>query len=153
MTPATTTIRNSCNHKPHDRNSYDSDSGSNNEENDLSLPPPDVNSCTTAEEIHAVLTHLTTQDAHIDSKLRTFLLKQSDLERYLARLDLVRARLGARVVAASPLSNTTLSPAETTARRVSSAVKRLDIEQYRVRAMLDLKHTEVMCARVLQQEL
>ena len=89
MTPATTT-RNSRNHKPHDRNPYDSDSGSNNEEDDLS-PPPDVNSCTTVEELHAVLTHLTAQDAHIDSKLRTLLLKKSDLEHSLARLDSLRA--------------------------------------------------------------
>jgi len=137
-TTATTTARNSLNHKPHDRNPYDSDSGSNNEEDDLSPPPPDVNSCTTIEELHAVLTHLTAQDAHIDSKLRTLLLKQSELEHSLTRLDLLRAHLGTQVVAARTLSNTMLSPAATTAQRVSSAVKRLDIEQSRVRATLEV---------------
>jgi len=138
MTHATTTARNGRNHKPHDRNPYDSDSGSNNEEYDLSRPPPDVNSCTTVEEIHAVLTHLTTRGAHIDSKLRTLLLKKSELEHSLARLHLLRAHLSTQVVAASTLSNTMFSPAATTAQRVSSAVKCLDIEQPRVRATLEV---------------
>ncbi|PUU81814.1 hypothetical protein B9Z19DRAFT_1121716 [Tuber borchii] len=82
MTPATTT-RNGHNHKAHDRNPYNSDNGSHNGEDHLLPPPLNVNSCTTVEEIHALLTHLTTQDA-----LRTFLLKQSELEHSLYELRL-----------------------------------------------------------------
>ncbi|PWW74812.1 COG4-domain-containing protein [Tuber magnatum] len=133
-----TTTTNGHNHKPRDRNPYDSDNGSNNDEDDLAPPPPDVNSCTTVEELRAALTHLTTQDARIDSKLRTLLLKQSELEHSLTRLDLLRAHLGTQVVAARTLSNTMLSPAATTAHRVSSAVRRLDIEQSRVKTTLEV---------------
>ncbi|RPB00043.1 COG4-domain-containing protein [Choiromyces venosus 120613-1] len=132
-----TTTTNGHNHKPHDRNPYDSDNDSNNED-DISPPPPDVNSCTTVEELRAALTHLTAQDARIESKLRTLLSKQSELEHSLTRLDLLRAHLGTQVVAARTLSNTMLSPAATTAQRVSSAVKRLDIEQSRVKATLEV---------------
>ncbi|PUU81802.1 hypothetical protein B9Z19DRAFT_1121708 [Tuber borchii] len=78
MTPAATT-RNGCNHKAHYLNPYDSDSGSNNEEYHLSPPPLDVNPCKTVDEIHVALTHLTTQNAYIESKLCTLLLKQSEL--------------------------------------------------------------------------
>ncbi|PUU76853.1 hypothetical protein B9Z19DRAFT_1194427 [Tuber borchii] len=48
------TTRNGRNHKTHNRNPYDSDSGTNNEDH-LSPPPPQVNSCTAVEEIHVVL--------------------------------------------------------------------------------------------------
>ncbi|CAZ84937.1 unnamed protein product [Tuber melanosporum] len=132
-----TTATNGRNHKPRDRNPYDSDDDSSNED-DFSPPPPDVNSCTTVEELRAALAHLTAQDACIDNKLRTLLLKQSELEHSLTRLDLLRAHLGTQVVAARTLSNTMLSPAATTAQRVSSSVKRLDIEQSRVRATLEV---------------
>ncbi|PUU81810.1 hypothetical protein B9Z19DRAFT_1121712 [Tuber borchii] len=93
--------RNGRNHIPYDRNSSDSNSGSNNEEDHLAPPPPDVNSWTTVDEIHVVLTYLTTQDAHTDSKLYTLLLKESELEYSLACPQLLRAHLGRQVVAAS----------------------------------------------------
>ena len=137
MAPATTTTRNGRNHKPHDRNPYHSDGGLNNEETDLSPPPPSI-LAQSLKKLHAALTHLTTQDAHTDSKLRTLLLKKSELEHSLARLHLLRAHLSTQVVAASTLSNTMFSPAATTAQRVSSAVKCLDIEQPRVRATLEV---------------
>ena len=54
------------------------------------------------KKLHAVLTHLTTQDAYTDSELRTLLLKESEPEHSLARLDLLRAHLGIQVVAANP---------------------------------------------------
>ncbi|CUS11512.1 unnamed protein product [Tuber aestivum] len=133
-----TTTTNNHSHKHHDRNPYDSDNDSNNDEDDLSPPSPDVNSCTTVEELCAALTHLTAQDARIDGKLRTLLLKQSELEHSLTRLDLLRAHLGTQVVAARTLSNTMLSPAAATAHRISSAVRRLDIEQSRVKATLEV---------------
>ena len=138
MTPATPITRNGRNHKPHDRNPYDSDSGSNNEENDLSLLPDDVNSCTTVEEIHAVLTHLTTQDPHIASKLRTLLLKKSELEhsftlRLATSTPKHTSRSGQHV-----FKHIALSPPATTAQRVSFAVKCLDIEQSRVTATLEV---------------
>ena len=137
MAPATTTTRNGRNHKPHDRNPYHSDGGLNNEETDLSPPPPSI-LAQSLKKLHAALTHLTTQDAHTDSKLRTLLLKESELEHSLARLDLLRAHLGTQVVAANTLSKNNALPARTTAQRASSDVKCLDIKQSHVGATLEV---------------
>ena len=46
---------------------------------------PDVSACPTVKELHAVLTHLTTQDAHMDSKLRMLLLKKPSTPRHTSR--------------------------------------------------------------------
>ena len=54
------------------------------------------------KKLHAVLAHLTTQDAHTDSELRTLLFKESELEHSFARLDLLRAHVGTQVVEANP---------------------------------------------------
>lgn len=121
------------------RNFRDYADSENNDNGDVSsTPPPDVNSCTSIADLHTVLAHLDVQDSRINSRLQDLLSRQSELTHSLARLDLLRAHLGTQVVAARSLSNTMLSPAATTALRVSSAVKRLDIEQSRVKATLQV---------------
>ncbi|KAF8245857.1 COG4-domain-containing protein, partial [Wilcoxina mikolae CBS 423.85] len=101
-------------------------------------PPPSVASCSTVEELQAALAYLNTQEILVASRLQTLLSTQSELSHTLSRLDLIRAHLGTQVVAARSLSNNILSIAATTANRVSSAVKRLDTEQSRVKATLEV---------------
>lgn len=101
-------------------------------------PPPDVYSCSTIAELHAALDHLNVQETLVNKRLEALLSTQQELTHSLTRLDIVRAHLGTQVVAARSLSNNMLSGAATTANRVSSAVKRLDIEQSRVKATLEV---------------
>ncbi|KAA8913258.1 COG4 transport protein-domain-containing protein [Sphaerosporella brunnea] len=101
-------------------------------------PPPSINACTTVSELQAALAHLNAQESLVSSRLQTLLLTQSELSHSFSRLDLIRAHLGTQVVAARSLSNNILSTAATTANRVSSAVKRLDTEQSRVKATLEV---------------
>lgn len=70
--------------------------------------------------------------------LNNLLTSQKDLTRELGRLDLLRAQIGSLAVATRSLSNGILSGAASTATRISGAVKRLDLEQARVRSTLDV---------------
>jgi hypothetical protein len=113
---------------------------STNEDNENANPPspPSVASCSTVEELQAALAYLNAQEILVASRFQTLLSTQSELSHTLSRLDLIRAHLGTQVVAARSLSNNILSIAATTANRVSSAVKRLDTEQSRVKATLEV---------------
>lgn len=108
------------------------------ESEDDTPPPPSIDSCTTVAELQAALSHLNAQETLVTKRLETLLSTQAELTNSLARLDIIRAHLGTQVVAARSLSNSMLSPAAATANRVSSAVKRLDIEQSRVKATLEV---------------
>ncbi|KAI5819058.1 COG4 transport protein-domain-containing protein [Pyronema omphalodes] len=104
-----------------------------------SSTPTSVSSVATASsvtELQSALAALNSHDSTVTTRLKTHLSTQTSLTHTLSRLDLIRAHLGTQVVSARSLSTTTLSPAATTANRVSSAVKRLDLEQSRVRATL-----------------
>lgn len=115
-------------HQPHP----DSD------DEDAPTPPPDVSSCSTVAELRAALSHLNAQETFVTKRLDTLLSTQEELTHSLTRLDIIRAHLGTQVVAARSLSNSMLSGAATTANRVSGAVKRLDVEQSRVKATLEV---------------
>jgi hypothetical protein len=108
-------------------------------DDDAAPPAPlGVNSCSTVEELQETLAHLDAQESLVASRLHTLLSTQSELSHTLSRLDLIRAHLGTQIVAARSLSHNVLSPAATTAHRVSTAVKRLDVEQSRVKATLEV---------------
>lgn len=107
-------------------------------ENASPAPVLSINSCSTVEELQATLSYLNAQELLAASRLQALLSKQSELSHSLSRLDLIRAQLGTQVVAARSLSNNVLSTAASTANRVSSAVKRLDTEQSRVKATLEV---------------
>ncbi|KAF8456795.1 COG4 transport protein-domain-containing protein [Kalaharituber pfeilii] len=100
-----------------------------------STPLP-ASQCRTVADLERTLAHLSHQDTIITDRLNSLLSMQEDLTRSLARLDLLRAHLGTQVVSARSLSTELLSPTASTASRVSSAVKALDIEQSRVKATL-----------------
>ncbi|EPS44057.1 hypothetical protein H072_1945 [Dactylellina haptotyla CBS 200.50] len=106
------------------------------EEAALAATLDSIDKASTVDEIQACLANLTAQESKISSRLSSLLASQDELSRELSRLDLIRARLGTQVVAARGLSSGMLSGASSTASRISSAVKQLDIEQENVRATL-----------------
>ncbi|KAF3934852.1 hypothetical protein ABW19_dt0202299 [Dactylella cylindrospora] len=106
------------------------------EEDQLAASLSSIDKASTVDEIHACLANLTAQESKISSRLNDLLASQDELSRELSRLDLIRARLGTQVVAARGLSSGMLSGAASTASRISSAVKQLDIEQENVRSTL-----------------
>lgn len=103
------------------------------------LPAPNnIYKASSVAEIRATLAHLNDREASVTARLNSLIASQKDLSRELGRLDLLRAHLGSQAVATRSISNGMLSNAATTANRISSAVKRLDLEQSRVKATLDV---------------
>ncbi|KAI9846948.1 MAG: hypothetical protein M1838_001084 [Thelocarpon superellum] len=99
---------------------------------------PDIVTASSLHEIHAALSHLNQQDASVTTRLDQLVAGQKDLSRELGRLDLLRAHLGSQAATSRSISHGMLSEAAVTANRISSAVTRLDLEQSRVRATLDV---------------
>lgn len=98
----------------------------------------DIYKASSVSEIRAALAHLSDREASVTARLNSLIASQKDLSRELGRLDLLRAHLGSQAVATRSISNGMLSNAATTANRISGAVKRLDLEQSRVKATLDV---------------
>lgn len=97
---------------------------------------PTIYTATSVAEIKAALSKLHEKDAIVTSQLDTLIASQKELQRELGRLDLFRANLSIQASKTRSLSNGILSDASSTANRISSSVKRLDLEQSRVRATL-----------------
>ncbi|MCJ1474074.1 hypothetical protein MMC13_002732 [Lambiella insularis] len=93
---------------------------------------------TSVAEIHTTLAKLKEQEASVTNRLNALLASQKDFQRELGKLDLMRAQLGSQAVATRSISNNMLSDAASTAKRISGAVQRLDLEQARVKATLDV---------------
>ena len=89
-------------------------------------------------EIQATLNKLKQQDTMVTARLNNLISSQKNLSRELGKLDLMRANLGSQAVATRSISNNMLSDAASTANRISGAVQRLDLEQSRVKATLDV---------------
>lgn len=87
-------------------------------------------------ELRAALEALHTKETSITSRLDGIIASQSELTRELGRLDLLRAGLGAQVIAARSIGNDMLSTAADTAGELSNKVKRLDLEKSRVQDTL-----------------
>jgi conserved oligomeric Golgi complex subunit 4 len=92
--------------------------------------------CSTVQEIQSTLADLAAREGAVTAQLDALIASQTALSRDLGRLDLLRAHLGSQVVATRSISNGILSNASGTAKRISSAVKKLDIEQENVKATL-----------------
>lgn len=89
-------------------------------------------------EIKRSLAHLSEKESSVTSRLDNLIASQRNFTRELGRLDILRAQIGSQAVATRSISNGILSNAASTATRISSAVKRLDLEQARVRSTLDV---------------
>lgn len=87
-------------------------------------------------EIKAALANLHEKDVAVTSRLDTLVAAQKDLQRELGRMDLFRANLSTQASKTRSINNGMLSDAASTANRISSSVKRLDLEQERVKATL-----------------
>ena len=98
----------------------------------------DVHQATCIAEIRRSLSHLREKEASVTARLNGLINSQKDLTRELGRLDLLRAQIGSQAVATRSISNGILAGAASTATRISGAVKRLDLEQARVRSTLDV---------------
>lgn len=101
-------------------------------------PNPSLHQANSMSEVRAALTQLAQQEATVTSRLDALVASQEDLLRDLGRLDLLRANLGSQTVATRSVSNGMLSNAASTARRISGAVKQLDLEQVRVKETLNV---------------
>ncbi|PGH00818.1 hypothetical protein GX51_05595 [Blastomyces parvus] len=114
----------------------------NGHENSVHNPDPEnptdiYNACTIAD-IKATLSHLHDREAAVTARLDALIASQKDFSRELGRLDLLRAHLGSQATTARSTSHGMLADAASTADRISSAVKRLDLQQSRVKATLDV---------------
>ncbi|KAI9701791.1 MAG: hypothetical protein M1836_001135 [Candelina mexicana] len=98
----------------------------------------DIFKASSVAEIQATLAKLNNQEASVTARLDSLIASQKDLSRELGRLDLLRAHLGSQAVTTRAISNGMLSNAASTANRISSSVKKLDLEQSRVKATLDV---------------
>ena len=102
------------------------------------LSSVDVDQANSIAEIRVSLSHLNQQKASVTARLNNLVFSQRDLIRELERLDLLRAQIGSQTVATRSIGSGILSGAAATATRISGAVKRLDLEQARVRSTLDV---------------
>ncbi|RAL05071.1 Golgi transport complex subunit COG4 [Aspergillus ibericus CBS 121593] len=103
-----------------------------------SHPPADIFNASSVAEIKATLSHLHDQEASVTARLDALVASQKDFSREFGRLDLLRAHLGSQTSTTRTISHAMLSDAATTADRISSAVRRLDLEQSRVKATLEV---------------
>ncbi|KAN0076075.1 COG4 transport domain containing protein [Elaphomyces granulatus] len=101
-------------------------------------PQLNIFNASSVAEIKATLFHLREQEATVTARLDALLASQKDFSRELSRLDLLRANLGSQASTTRSVSHGMLSGAAATADRVSSAVRRLDLEQARVKATLEV---------------
>ncbi|KAJ6446034.1 Leo1-like protein [Purpureocillium lavendulum] len=93
---------------------------------------PSVQDASNVEQMRAALATLHERETAITARLDALVASQADLSRDLGRLDLLRAGLGAQVIAARSVGNDMLSSASETAGRLSGRVKQLDLEKSRV---------------------
>ncbi|RGP67252.1 calcium-transporting atpase 1 [Fusarium longipes] len=102
----------------------------------IAVSTSSLDNATTEAEIRDALAALHTREASITSRLDALIASQADLSRDLGRLDLLRAGLGAQVIAARSIGNDMLATAADTAGRLSDRVKELDLEKIRVEETL-----------------
>ena len=89
-------------------------------------------------DIELSLSQLSDDEATVTARLDVSIVSQRELGRELSRLDLLRAQIGSQAVATRTISNGILSSASLTATRISGAVRKLDLEQARVRSTLEV---------------
>lgn len=95
-----------------------------------------IYNATSVSEIRAALAELHHKEATVTTQLDALINAQKDLQRELGRLDLFRANTTTQASKARAINNGMLSDAAANAKRISNSVKRLDLEQERVKATL-----------------
>ena len=97
-----------------------------------------IYSAKSVDEIKKCLAQLHTKEVTITSRLDALLASQKDFQRDLGRLDLLRAQLSSQASKTRSISSGMLSSTAGTANRLSGSVRRLDLEQSRVKATLQV---------------
>ena len=97
-----------------------------------------IENASSVAEIRVTLAKLKEQESSVTTRLNELVSSQRELSRELGKLDIVRAQLGSQAVATRSISNNMLNDAATTAKRISGAVQKLDLEQARVKATLQV---------------
>ena len=110
----------------------------NGHDNDKMLSFIDIHRAKSIADIRVSLVDLTEQETSVTARLNNLLLSQGELKSEFGRLDLLRAQVGSQAVATRTIGNGILSGAAATATQISGAVKRLDLEQARVKSTLDV---------------
>ncbi|EXJ53803.1 hypothetical protein A1O7_09139 [Cladophialophora yegresii CBS 114405] len=87
-------------------------------------------------EIRSALVELHSKEASVTSRLDALIHAQKDLQRELSRLDLFRANVTTQASRARAVSNGMLSDAAANSKSISNSVRKLDLEQDRVKATL-----------------
>lgn len=98
----------------------------------------DIFNANSVADIKATLSQLHEQEAAVTARLTSLIASQKDFSRELGRLDLLRAHLGSQARTTRAVSHGMLSEAASTADNISSAVRKLDLEQSRVKSTLDM---------------
>lgn len=98
--------------------------------------PISIYNAKSVSEIRVALAELHNKEANVTSQLDALINAQKDLQRELGRLDLFRAAATTQASKARAVGNGVLSDAASNAKRISNSVKRLDLEQERVKATL-----------------
>ncbi|DAA78940.1 TPA_exp: Uncharacterized protein A8136_2725 [Trichophyton benhamiae CBS 112371] len=98
----------------------------------------DIYNASSVAAIKATLSQLQDREALVTARLDALVASQKDLSRELGRLDLLRAHLGTQASTTRSISHEMLSGAASSAHSLSSAVRKLDLEQSRVRSILDM---------------
>jgi conserved oligomeric Golgi complex subunit 4 len=98
----------------------------------------DIHQANSISDIKAALSSLHAREATVTARLDSLLSSQKEFQRELGRLDILRAHLSSQTNTTRSISNGMLSEASSTASRISGAVKRLDLEQSRVKATLEV---------------
>lgn len=99
---------------------------------DAGVKKASVHDAASEAEMHAALAALHERETAVRARLDALVASRTDLSRELGRLDLLRAGLGAQVIAARSIGHEMLSSAAQTAGRLSSRVKELELEKSRV---------------------
>ncbi|KAI4175945.1 MAG: hypothetical protein LQ348_006074 [Seirophora lacunosa] len=89
-------------------------------------------------EIQATMAKLWQEEAETTVRLDALVASQHVLKHDLSRLDILRANLGSQAVSTRSISKTSLAQAAATAKRLSTAVNQLDLEQARVKDTLNV---------------
>ncbi|KAK2762836.1 hypothetical protein FQN54_001011 [Arachnomyces sp. PD_36] len=98
----------------------------------------DIFNARSVSEIKSTLSFLHDQESSVTARLDTLVASQKDFSRELGRLHLLRAHLGSQAGTTRSLSHGMLNDAASVADRISSAVRRLDLEQSRVKSTLEV---------------
>ncbi|WEW57973.1 Golgi transport complex subunit 4 [Emydomyces testavorans] len=99
---------------------------------------PNIFNASSVADIKAALAALHDREASVTGRLEALVASQKDFSRELGRLDLLRAHIGSQASSTRIISHGMLAGTAATAHRISSAVRRLDLEQSRVKATLEM---------------